>query len=373
MILATILLVAVSCGRTASTPQETTRWEPPKEEIVETGHTLGCPGTTDAPNQWIAFRKDVRLDAVPASAVARIAVDSKYWLWVNGKLAVFEGGLKRGPNPHDSYFDEVDLAPYLRKGDNQVALLLWYFGKDGFSHLGSGKPQLWFDAPALGDASWMCRVHPAYGTAVDLPAPNYRLPESSIAFDARKDLGDWQTGQLDGFVPAVALENTLGTLHSRPIPQWKDFGIQAVTFETRPGADADTLVALLPHNMQMTPVLALEDAQGGHRIVIETDHAKVGEECLRAEYVTRAGMQEYESLGWLSGRRIILTVDHGARVTALKYRETGYDASPDGTFNCSDPFYNRFWEKGLRTIYVNSRDTFFDCPDRERDSGGGTS
>ena len=362
----TALMALASCGRPETVPEDAPRWEPPKEVLVEIDRTLGCPGATEAPNQWIAFRKDVRLDAVPASAPARIAVDSKYWLWVNGRLVVFEGGLKRGPNPRDSYFDEMDLAPYLRKGDNQVALLLWYFGKDGFSHLGSGQPQLWFDAPALGDAPWMCRVHPAYGTAVDLPAPNYRLPESSIAFDARKDLGDWQTGPLDGFVPAVALDNTLGVLHSRPIPQWKDFGIQSVAFETRPGAEADTLVALLPHNMQMTPVLAVEDPQGGHRIVIETDHARVGEECLRAEYVTKAGKQEYESLGWLSGQKIILTVDHGARVTALKYRETGYDASPDGTFHCSDPFYNRFWEKGLRTIYVNARDTFFDCPDRER-------
>jgi hypothetical protein len=360
-------LALVSSSRTASTSRQATPlWEPPKEVTSEIDGTLGCPGVTDAPNQWIAFRKDVRLAAVPESVPARIAVDSKYWLWVNGELVVFEGGLKRGPNPQDSYFDEVDLAPYLRKGENQVALLLWYFGKGGFSHLSSGQPQLWFDAPALGDAPWMCRVHPAYGTATDLPAPNLRLPESSIAFDARKDLGNWQTGALEGFVPAVTLENTLGVLHSRPIPQWKDFGIRTVAFETRSGADADTLVALLPYNMQMTPVLSVEDAEGGHRIVIETDHAKVVEECLRAEYVTKAGTQEYESLGWLSGRRIILTVDHGARVTALKYRETGYDTAPDGTFNSSDPFFNRFWEKGLRTIYVNSRDSFFDCPDRER-------
>ena len=266
-------------------------WEPPVEEIVEVGQTLGCAEATAEPNQWIAFRRDVRLDAVPAEASARIAVDSKYWLWVNGELVVFEGGLKRGPNPRDSYFDTVDLKPFLREGENQIALLLWYFGKDGFSHLGSGTPQLWFDCPALGEGAWLCRVHPAYGTAVDLPAPNYRLSESSIAFDARQDIEGWQTGSIEGFSPCVTLENTLGALHSRPIPQWKDFGIQEIAFETRRGAEADTLVARLPHNMQMTPVLAVEDPEGGHRIVIETDHARVGEQCLRAEYFTKAGAQ----------------------------------------------------------------------------------
>ena len=358
--------VFLSCNRSGKTVETVLPWEPPQAVLLETAHTLGCAEATAASNQWIAFRRDVKLEAVPQEVQAHIAVDSKYWLWVNGSMVVFEGGLKRGPNPRDSYFDTVDLAPYLQKGENRIALLLWYFGKDGFSHLGSGTPQLWFDCPELGEGAWFCRVHPAYGTAVDLPAPNYRLPESSIAFDARKDIAGWQTGSLEGFSPAVTLDNTLGALHARPIPQWKDFGIQEVAFETHPGPEADTLVARLPHNMQMTPVLSVEDSEGGHRIVIETDHARVGEQCLRAEYFTRAGSQTYESLGWLSGEKLILTVAHGAKVTALKYRETGYDTTPDGTFTCSDPFFNRFWEKGLRTIYVNARDSFFDCPDRER-------
>ncbi len=358
--------LAFSCARPAAGPQSP--WTLPEEEILSVPVTLTCPGVEPAPNQWIAFRKDVTLDAVPSEAPARIAVDSKYWLWVNGKMVVFEGALKRGPNPSDSYFDEVDLAPYLQKGTNRVALLLWYFGKDGFSHLGSGRAQLWFDCPAAGiasDGTWLCRVHPAYGTA-DVPVPNYRLSEPSIRFDARADIAGWQTLAPEGFVPAQPVESTLGDLHTRPIPQWKDYGVKDLRFETRPGAGADTVFARLPYNMQMTPVFVVEDAQGGHRILIETDHARVGPECVRADYITKAGRQEYESLGWISGERLILTVEHGATVKALKYRETGYDTTPDGRFNCSDPFFNLFWEKGLRTIYVNARDTFFDCPDRER-------
>ena len=360
------LVLAVALLSCARTTYETV--QPPSDVTLSAPVTLTCPDLQPGPNQWIAFRKDVELDKVPDSVPARIAVDSKYWLWVNGETVVFEGGLKRGPNPQDSYFDEVDLAPYLRKGENQVALLLWYFGKSGFSHLDSGRAQLWFDCPAAGivsDASWLCRVHPAYGTA-EVPKPNYRLPESCIRFDARKDLEGWQTGSFEGFLPAQPVESSLGALHSRPTPQWKDFGIKKVGFETHPGPEADTLVALLPHNMQMTPIFCVEDAEGGHRILIETDHSRVGVECLRADYLTRPGRQEYESLGWLSGQRLILTVGHGARVTEVKYRETGYDTEPAGRFSCSDPFFNRFWEKGLRTIYVNSRDTFFDCPERER-------
>ena len=119
------LMILTACGGKDGGGQEMAPlWEPPREEIVEITHTMTCAGTTDAPNQWIAFRKDIHLENVPSEALARISADSKYWLWVNGELAVFEGNLKRGPNPADSYFDSVDLAPYLKRGENRVALLL---------------------------------------------------------------------------------------------------------------------------------------------------------------------------------------------------------------------------------------------------------
>ena len=85
------------------------------------------------PNLWIAYRKTVHLDAVPENAVCRIACDSKYWLYVNGENVVFEGGLKRGPTPYDTYYDVVDLKPFLKSGDNTIAILHWFFGKQGFS------------------------------------------------------------------------------------------------------------------------------------------------------------------------------------------------------------------------------------------------
>ena len=90
-------------------------------------------------NQWICYRKTIHLAEAPTQAMARIAVDSKYWLWINGELVVFEGQLKRGPTPNDTYFDRVDLTKHLRQGDNTIAVLVWYFGKDGFSHKSSGK------------------------------------------------------------------------------------------------------------------------------------------------------------------------------------------------------------------------------------------
>lgn len=43
--------------------------------------------------------------------------------------------MKRGPYPESTYYDKVDLAPYLIKGENRISLMLWHLGKSGFSHL----------------------------------------------------------------------------------------------------------------------------------------------------------------------------------------------------------------------------------------------
>ncbi len=332
----------------------------------------------DVPNTWIAFRRDIVLDKVPKQAITTIATDTKYWLWINGKLVIFEGGLKRGPNPNDTYYDKVDLAAYLKKGENKIAILLWHLGKDGFSHKNSGRAGLLFHLEAgktnlFSDNKWLCRIHPAYGTA-GKPTPNYRLSESNIRFDARNDISGWQTASvtsLSEFQSAVEIgrpgDAPWNKLVDRPIPQWKDFGVKEAIFEHRSGSGVDTIIALLPYNMQMTPAVAVNDPIGGQLVGISTDHTFAGgTHNLRAEYITRKGMQEYESYGWLNGEKILLAVPSGVDVLAVKYRETGYDATPEGVFMCSDDFYNRYWEKAQRTLYVNMRDSYFDCPDRER-------
>ena len=50
-------------------------------------------------NLWLCYRKTFSLPSQPASAIARIATDSKYWLWVNGQIAVREGRTQARTEP----------------------------------------------------------------------------------------------------------------------------------------------------------------------------------------------------------------------------------------------------------------------------------
>lgn len=337
------------------------------------GKWITCFDNQNAANTWMAFRKTVELDNIPTEAVARIAVDSKYWLWINGEPVVREGGLKRGPTPLDTYYDEVDLAPYLHPGDNTVAVMVCYFGKDGFSHISSGKGAMLFDCPDAGifsDQSWKSKMLWAYGTAGP-PHPNFRLSESNILFDARRDSGGWFMPEVDD--KGWRSSNEFGKagcypwneLVKRPVPLWKDFGLKAYSgVETR----GDTVVCTLPYNCQFTTYMKV-DAPAGRHITVLTDnntHFTGGDPGLRSEYITRDGEQEYENPLWVNGHKVYYIVPAGVEVIDVKFRESGYDCEFSGEFQCSDPFFNELWEKSRRSLYITMRDNFMDCPDRER-------
>ncbi|MGN0003196.1 MAG: alpha-L-rhamnosidase C-terminal domain-containing protein [Sphingobacterium composti] len=332
----------------------------------------------DKTNVWIGFAKEINVENVPKKALAKIAVDSKYWLYINGKLVVFEGGIKRGPNIRDTYYDEVDIAPYLKSGKNLIAIDLWHFGKQGFSHNDSGIPGLLFDLQTeeltvLSDSTWKATRISGFKTA-DKPFSNFRLPESSLLFDARVE--DNRSMSLDKISSSMPRAIELGRAGSAPwnnlvkrsIPLWKDYGIKKIDKRDiiRVG---DTIKCKLPYNMHFTPIIALKNTSSGQKIVLATDnyyHYNGGADIVRAEYITKQGKQYYESPGWMNGHYIYIVAPPAIEFDYIAYRETGYNTEFAGEFQCSDDFFNTLWQKSRRTLYVTMRDNFMDCPDRER-------
>lgn len=327
-----------------------------------------------ASNTWLAYRKTVTLADVPNTLTAHIAADSKYWLWINGKMVVFEGGLKRGPSPYDTYYDSVEIAPYLSAGENTIAVLVWHFGKNGFSHINSGMAALLFEAVApgieiLSNKSWNCAVYTAYQNT-EAPFPNYRLSESNIRYDARQAQEGWNMPGFNNTFPGAEIAATvgkapLGKLVKRPIPMFKDYGLKEYA-AVRKSTKGDTLYCRLPYNCQFTPYLKVEATEGA-TIHLQTDNYRGGgPENVRAEYITRSGVQEYESYGWMSGHEMWYILPEGVKVLEVKFRETGYDTEFAGSFHCNDPFLNELWKRSARTLYITMRDNYMDCPERER-------
>ncbi len=330
-------------------------------------------------NTFFAFRKQINIQQVPQTAIARIAVDSKYWLWINGKPVIREGGLKRGPNVNNTYYDEVDIAPWLTTGNNTIAVMVWYFGKEGISHRNSGKCGLIFDCQTgtfdlLSDNTWQCKWLEAYQTAA-APLPNFRLSESSLLYDSQKELNNWITDFSIAFdqpeESAAFGQPPWNVLEKRTIPQWKDYGVKNYISQTvTPDFNGNSLInCKLPYNAQINPYFKIDAPAPGLKIVVYTDNYSEfngSGNGLRFEYITKKGVQEFEAPGWLNGHIVYYSMPRNINILDLKFRETGYDADFAGSFSCSDPFYNTYWQKAVRTMYVNLRDDYMDCPDRER-------
>lgn len=331
-------------------------------------------------NVWMCFNKKVNLDSVPEKLIAHISADSKYWLYINGETVVFEGNVKRGPDKSSGYYDSLDIATYLKKGENSICALVWFWDNEtSYSYSGSGQGGFLFEAIGEGitiisDESWKVKRNSAYVDSALYP-PNYRLPEYSIYFDAREDMGDWTNEAYDvaswenATEYAVGGEGAYGSLYPRGIPFLKDYGLK--DYENSKDYENYTVGKLfgekitvdIPYNAQLTPYLKVI-APAGKKIRITTENTLIG--AVSNTYITKEGEQEFEALGWFNGEHITYKIPKGVTVVSLKYRETGYDSSFSGDFRCDDEFLNSLWQKSLRTLYVTMRDNFMDCPDRER-------
>ena len=330
-------------------------------------------------NAWLCFNKTVIVSDVHKNLFAKIAAENKYWLYINGKCVVREGGLKRGPTPTGCYYDEIDISPHLLQGNNLISILVWYWGNEAsYSSSDAGQGGLLFEAEnetisILSDESWSVIKNPAFKEDTGKLQPNYRLPESNILYDARDEISDWNKPGYDfshwqkATAYDVGGEGCWGEIYNRDIPLFKDYGLKdyenSKEYEGESFLLKKKITLRVPYNAQLTPYLEV-DAKTGKKIVITTENTNTGS--IHSTYVTKDGVQAFESPAWFNGEQITYEIPSGIKILSLKYRESGYNTEFCGSFNCENNNMNILWQKSLRTLYVTMRDNFMDCPDRER-------
>jgi len=331
------------------------------------------------PNTWMCFRKTVDLTTVPTTVMAKIGADSKYWLWINGEMVVFEGSPGRGPSPDNTWYEEVNIQPYLKTGTNTIAVLVWYFGRSQSAHVDSKKAGLVFQADLAGtilksDNTWKIKQNDAYDAASG--GGGGSVIPYSVKYNANLALGDWTS---EGFndaswtnatqkgIPPIAPWNKL---EKNYVPNLKNHGLAYyVNYPASAFPFTSTGAAItcnLDFNKQLTPYLEVE-SESGKTITISainlgTDNLT---NSITTSYTTKSGIQSFESLSWINGQSIKYIIPAGVIVKALKYRWTSIGEAP-GTFECSNPFYQKLWWMARNTLMVCARDNFMDCPDRER-------
>lgn len=153
-------------------------------------------------NRWFLFRRAITLPSAPEEAPLAITVDGRYQLFVNGVR------VGRGParaTPRFQRYDEHDIAPFLRAGDNVLAVLIHVYGVDtGWYETAKDYWQAYFGDGGLyvegqavcggqiialrSDAAWRCCQAEAW--RADVPRAGWGQ-DFIEDFDARKFPADW--------------------------------------------------------------------------------------------------------------------------------------------------------------------------------------
>lgn len=320
------------------------------------------------------FFFDAQLDTVPEKAILHIGCETKYWLFVNGSLAVFDGGLFRESLPGCGYYDSVDITKFLHIGRNTIAIHVWYFGNGGRNNTaiqGAGliaqcdELGLFTGADTLGyvddayylttfEKSWLYGGgHTAYDANVRpfSLCPNREKAEKCLVVGSYGD-APW------------------GQLVARPVPLLFFTERIPCPYTLRDGK----YIVALPYAMHFSPYMKV-NAKGGEKIIIHSDryitNGGPGDHNSRyfghrAEYICHEGAQEFEMLDWIFGEESIYTIPEGVEILELGYRESGYDTKVTTEFHCDQPEVNILFQKCVRTLLVCMRENYMDCPDRER-------
>ncbi|QOR75720.1 MAG: alpha-L-rhamnosidase N-terminal domain-containing protein [Thermoflavifilum sp.] len=383
-------------------------------------HWICCPGVPASAYGVFHFRKTFQLDAMPAQLVIHVTADNRYHLFVNGH------DVGRGPARGDTYnwnVETYDIAPYLQKGKNVLAAMVWNMGE--YAPMAQISARTGFlvqaDDPAWDvlntNRNWKVLHDTAYQPCARETAARlhtYFVTGPGDAVHAANFPWGWeQTDYDDGSwlqaedVPAAAVPAGVGsdnvwTLVPSPIPQmeYSPQRLQAIRLSSSPsGAFPVRDTFIQPHhpltipahqqvrmildqgqetvaypvlvvnggagsNIRITYAEAAVDSNGrkGNRNEIKGKHI-LG---LYDEFYPDGGNQRRFSPLWIRAYRYIqldiTTADDPLTVDDFYGIYTGYPFHRLASFASNDSSLQSIWNVGWHTARLCAGETYFDCP-----------
>ena len=358
-------------------------------------------------------RKSFSLQEVPATAKLRVTADARYSLEVNG-LPVLYGPIRGSRSLQ--FFDEADIARFLRRGENELRLLVGSTERNYI--VDSVTSGLWLELEGIlaSDESWETR--PMHQWRRDVPDFTFQMGYMEWR-DDRRAPGEWR--------PAIPLQNVpQKQLTRNPLPPMTvsehlpadiPFSWQAAAFSTEVPEELPYFIngeALSPLPEETAaPLGALLVAGGecrippcpGLRIILDFGREISGRFSAEIEAPTeisaeitydeelQGGVVKAGPEGWSrshftdcyvlkSGRSrigtrlaergfryvqlILRNLQQGAVLRNVRGIDERYPVPHAGHFFCSDPLLNRIWEVCEETASICISDVMMDCPWRER-------
>lgn len=312
-------------------------------------------------NEWVSFTDT--FNYASGEVKLNISCDTRYFLYVNGAAAVYDGGLF-APDTEHSYVDTVDITSFVKAGENQIEILVWHYGNGGRNNVRQPQGFVIYECKEVqlySGENTECTRDGRFFESDSGEQPSYLYGGFNVCYNAQSSKGDYRK--------ATLIKNNV-TYYKRPTKNLVSSTVSKAEYVT---CDNKHTVSL-PY---ATHVLASFSviAGGGEVIDIRANNYVTpggpgdhygrynGHRC---EYICKEGLNEFVNFDWFGCESIIFTIPDGVEILSLGYVENVYDTEIVGLMKTDDVLLNRLMEKCARTLKFCMRDNFMDCPDRER-------
>lgn len=144
-----------------------------------------------------------------------ISADSNYSVYING---AFVNSGQYPDFPHYKVYDKLDITELCVKGENSLAVVVWYYGKENMSYF-PGKAALRYELYSGGELICFSNEHTLSRMSVSYKNGAQKYITSQLGFsffyDCTKE-DNWRTGKLNGFSDSVIVSQEL-PMFERPV------------------------------------------------------------------------------------------------------------------------------------------------------------
>lgn len=328
--------------------------------------------TEDRADEFVRFTQNFR--STGKSVSIDISCDSNYELYVNGKLAAFG---QFSDYPYYKVFDRVDITKYCKEGENQLQLLVWYFGNVSFTYY-KGLPGVIFEVSeegavvAASGKETLCCVAPDY-----VSGREKQITEQlgfSYTYDTNGYDGCYENGFLaNGYAPATEVDCRPETLHERPLKKTvlKPFAEAVLVDSEKQIYDiGEETVGHLEIRFRAEKGAKITVAYGEHLTTAED-----GSEVVPQMIKTRDFSVELIANGeWftfanymrrLGGRYFQIISDVTVEIDYIGLHPVEYPVNVL-PFDAGNPLRQRIYDVAVRTVHLCMYEHYEDCPWREQ-------
>jgi alpha-L-rhamnosidase len=361
------------------------------------------------------FRKNFTLDTEDKYFIVHVSADNRYKLYVNGQY------VGNGPARGDLmkwYFETIDLAPYLKKGENVIAAEVWNYAE--YRPLAQFTYQTRFiiqgnsstENVVNSDSTWMALRDTAY-SPIKIDINQYYVVGPGEKFICENHPWGWKDTEFKtiGWTHAKeaepgkpvrsysyygepspltlypreipAMETTMqrfGAIRRSDIPQIPDVFLTGKENLTIP---KHSKVKILFDQGRLTNAYPVLRFSMGRKSIIKLTYAEslfndklekgnrndIGNKKVIGNYdmIVSGGMadQIYQTLWWRTFGYVemeVETQDDSLIIHDFYSIFTGYPFAEKASFRCNDTLLTNIWNAGWLTQRLCAGETYFDCP-----------